>query len=101
MFPFRTGANLENFLPNTQGLMCDLQVLEMLHSLATRVPKVILQRAEEIYSTLKEGVVSFWCLCRRNGFIAFFARFRWLKRYRFLISCVLSLTKVVVHIKDV
>jgi hypothetical protein len=66
MFPFRIRENLENFLHNTQAIMCDLQALKMLHSVGRRVPKIVLKRAEEIYSCLKEGVVSFPCLCRRK-----------------------------------
>jgi hypothetical protein len=34
----------------------------MLHSLATRVPRVLLQRVEEIFPSLKETMVSVLCL---------------------------------------
>jgi hypothetical protein len=49
--------------------MCDEQVLnlkEILHSLATRVPKIILQRVEEIFPSLKESVVSVYPCVYRN-----------------------------------
>jgi len=41
--------------------MCDelgLNMLQILHSLARRVPKIIVQRVEEIFPSLKEGTVS-------------------------------------------
>jgi hypothetical protein len=79
--------------------MSDL--VKTLQSMATRVPKIILQRAEEMYPALKEGMVSYLCLCRRKDFITLVARFRWQKSCKFLISCVLNHTKVVVHIKGV
>jgi hypothetical protein len=46
--------------------MCDkepLNLQKMLHSLATRVPAIIVKRAEEMYPSLKESLVSFLCLC--------------------------------------
>jgi hypothetical protein len=44
--------------------MCEEQDLnwkKILHSLATRVPKIIIQRAEEIFPSLKENLVSIVC----------------------------------------
>jgi hypothetical protein len=43
--------------------MCEEQVLNMkiLHSLATRVPKIIIQRVEETFPSLKENLVSIVC----------------------------------------
>jgi hypothetical protein len=35
-----------------------LRLKKILHSLATRVPKIILQRVEEVYPALKESLVS-------------------------------------------
>jgi hypothetical protein len=46
--------------------MCDKEHLnfqKMLHSLATRVPVIIVKRAEEMYPSLKGSWVSFLCLC--------------------------------------
>jgi hypothetical protein len=46
--------------------MCEEQNTNLqmvLHSLARRVPKIILQRVEEIYPTLNERLVSVLCLC--------------------------------------
>jgi hypothetical protein len=36
----------------------NLRFKKILHSLATRVPKIILQRVEEVYPALKESLVS-------------------------------------------
>jgi hypothetical protein len=35
-----------------------LSLKKVLHSLATRVPKIILQRVEEVYPALNESLVS-------------------------------------------
>jgi hypothetical protein len=46
--------------------MCDERVLDfqkIMQSLSTRVPKIIVQKAEEIFPSLKEGLVSILCLC--------------------------------------
>jgi hypothetical protein len=46
--------------------MCDEQgssLQRILWSLKTRVPKIMLQRVEEIYPLLKERLVSVWHLC--------------------------------------
>jgi hypothetical protein len=45
-------------VPDEQGL--NLQ--KNLHFLAMRVPKIILQRVEEIFPALKEDLVSILCL---------------------------------------
>jgi hypothetical protein len=45
--------------------MCDQQILQ---SLAMRVPKIILQRIEEIFPCLKESLVSVLCLCDQKVF---------------------------------
>jgi hypothetical protein len=42
-----------------------------MQSLETRVPKMMLQRAEEMYPPLKEGMVSVVCMCISN-FVVFF-----------------------------
>jgi hypothetical protein len=50
---------------NTQIVMCDKQTLNFQNiqqSLATRVPKIILQRVEEIFPAVKESLVSVSCL---------------------------------------
>jgi hypothetical protein len=47
--------------------MCDEQILQ---SLATRVPKIILQRVEEIFPPLKESLVSVLCLCDQKIFLS-------------------------------
>jgi hypothetical protein len=42
-------------------MMCDkvgLDMLQIEHSLARRVPKIMVQRVEEIFPSLKEGTVS-------------------------------------------
>jgi hypothetical protein len=38
--------------------------LKKMHSLATRVPKIILQRVEEEYPALKESLVSVVYFCK-------------------------------------
>jgi hypothetical protein len=46
--------------------MCDVRILnwqKIQHSLATRVPKIVLHRVEEIIPSLTESVVSILCLC--------------------------------------
>lgn len=45
--------------------MSDEQVLDLqknLHSVSTRVPKIIVRRVEEMFPSLKEGLVSTMCL---------------------------------------
>jgi hypothetical protein len=43
--------------------MCEKEsVKEILQSLGTRVPKIMLKRVEEIFPPLKEGLVSHLCL---------------------------------------
>ena len=44
-----------NFLHNWQSIICDNEVLK---SLATDVPSIFLQRDKEVFSTLKENLVS-------------------------------------------
>jgi hypothetical protein len=39
----------------------DLNLKKILHSLATRVPKIIIQRVEEIFPSLKENLASILC----------------------------------------
>jgi hypothetical protein len=49
--------------------MCDklsLNLQKALHSLETRVPKIILQRVEEIFPYLKETVVSVYPCMYKN-----------------------------------
>jgi hypothetical protein len=51
--------------------MCDEEVLNIenvLQSVPTRMPKIVLKRVEGILPPLKEGLVSFLCLCRGKGF---------------------------------
>jgi hypothetical protein len=46
--------------------MCDEYISTLqkhLQSLATRVPKIILQRVDEIWPALKESTVSVLCMC--------------------------------------
>jgi hypothetical protein len=48
---------------NPQTIMCDEQVLsprKIPHS-PTRMPKIVVQRVEEIYPALKESLVSVLC----------------------------------------
>jgi hypothetical protein len=50
--------------------MCDEQVLNLqtiLQSVGTRVPKIMVQRVEEIYPSLKESVVSGVFLCAETN----------------------------------
>lgn len=44
-----------NFLNNQEAIMCDQEVLK---SNATKMPRIILQRAEEVFPALKENLVS-------------------------------------------
>jgi hypothetical protein len=58
--------------------MCDERVLKaqkILQCPAARVPKIVLQRVEEMYPRLKEGTVSVVCSCV-NNFIVFFPVFK-------------------------
>jgi hypothetical protein len=46
--------------------MCEEQVVglqSILRSLAIRVPKIILQRAEEVFPAVRESMVSVLCVC--------------------------------------
>jgi hypothetical protein len=59
---------------NSQPVMCDerlSRLREIVHSIVTRVPVVIVQRAEEIYPALKESMVSVLCLCAQKGILLF------------------------------
>jgi hypothetical protein len=50
-------------------MMCDERVPNLpkiLQSLATRVPKIVLQRVEEIFPSLKETLVSVYACAYRN-----------------------------------
>ena len=44
-----------NFLNNQEAIMCDQEVLK---SNATKMPRIILQRAEEVFPALKGSLVS-------------------------------------------
>jgi len=44
-----------NFVNNQESIMCDKDGLK---SDATKMPTIILQRAEEVFSALKESLVS-------------------------------------------
>jgi len=67
MFVFRMWADMSelwqyvcnilraNFLHNWQSIICDNEVLM---SLATEMPSIFLQRDKEVFSTLKENLVS-------------------------------------------
>jgi hypothetical protein len=61
----------------------------MLQSLATRVPKIILKRVEEIFPPLKESFLSFCACMQRRGL------------YSLVISDLLNPTKLVVYIEMV
>jgi hypothetical protein len=61
----------------------------MLQSLATRVPKIILKRVEEIFPSLKESLLSFCACVQRRGF------------YYLVISDFLNRIKLVVYIEMV
>jgi hypothetical protein len=53
----------------TEYLSWDKQVWRLqkiLHSLATRVPRIVLQRAEEIFSAVRGSIVSVSCLCAQT-----------------------------------
>jgi len=53
------------FLRNQQNRMCDkivVNVQENLQALAKRIPKILVQRAEEIFPALKKNVVSVLCM---------------------------------------
>jgi hypothetical protein len=58
--------------------MCDERVLKaqkILQCPATRVPKIVVQKVEEMYPCLKEGTVSVLCSCVINC-IVFFPAFK-------------------------
>jgi hypothetical protein len=58
--------------------MCDERVLKaqkILQCPAARVPKIVLQKVEEMYPLLEEGTVSVLCLCVNNC-IVFFPAFK-------------------------
>ena len=78
MFPFRIFANISSYICiselqgcifricvcsvyNPQANMCEepcVSLKRTLHSLANRVPKIVLQRVEEIYPGVLKSVVS-------------------------------------------
>jgi hypothetical protein len=56
----------------TKYLSCDKQVSmlqKILHSLATRVARIVLQRAEETFAAVREIIVSVSCLCAQKNYI--------------------------------
>jgi hypothetical protein len=58
--------------------MCDEGVLNLqktLQSLGTKVPKIIVQRVDEIFPSLKESMVSTILVCKENNFIVLFTGF--------------------------
>jgi hypothetical protein len=55
-----------------QSIMSDERLLSLkkiLHFLATRVPKIILQRVEEEYPALKESLVSVVYFCESENIL--------------------------------
>jgi hypothetical protein len=49
--------------------MCEERVVglqSVLRSLATRVPRIMLQRAEEMFPALRETMVSVLCMCAQK-----------------------------------
>ena len=74
MFPFGRvfqsweiiSASVETiFLPNQQSRMCDNEAVKLhknLQSLAPRMRKVLVQRAEEVFPALKKNMVSVLCM---------------------------------------
>jgi hypothetical protein len=70
-------------LYNPQTSVCDERVLNLqsiLQSLAARVPKIMVQRVEEIYPSLKESLVSGVCLCAQTNVTNLFTGFMWQKK---------------------
>jgi hypothetical protein len=60
---------LGEFSYSPQNIMCDDQVSwlrKILQSLANRVPKIVLQRAEDIFPAVRESMVSVLCLCAQK-----------------------------------
>jgi hypothetical protein len=52
--------------------MCEervVRLLSILQSLATRVPRIILQRAEEMFPALRESLVSVLCMCAQKRIV--------------------------------
>ena len=74
--------------------MCErpgVSLQTILHSKETRVPKIILQRVEELYPAVMESMVSF--LCAENNCICVFI---WPQKIRFVTSfCYFSILSVV------
>jgi hypothetical protein len=49
--------------------MCDERVVDLqsvLQSFARRIPRIILQRAEEMFPALRESLVSVLCMCAQK-----------------------------------
>jgi hypothetical protein len=60
--------------------MCDERISRLqtnLQFLATRVPKIILQRVDEIWPALKESTVSVPCICAEK---IMFPAYTWSKK---------------------
>jgi hypothetical protein len=76
-------------LPNHQTMMCDegvLNVQKIVQYIATRVPKIIVQRVEEIFPSLKEGVVSVLCMCVKKGLYCLVnSRLTWLEQLHIIL----------------
>jgi hypothetical protein len=44
-----------------------------MESLATRVPIIVLQRVEEIFPAVREGMVSAVCMCAQESFLSIYS----------------------------
>jgi hypothetical protein len=59
------GLLQSEFVCNPQNMMCEERVAglqSILRSLATRVPRIILHRAEELFPAMRESMVSVLCM---------------------------------------
>ena len=59
----------------------------ILHSLETRVPKIIIQRVEELYPAVMQSMVS--CLCAENNCILLFSGYLYGYKTKFCVKFVL------------
>jgi hypothetical protein len=57
----------------------------ILHSLETRVPRIVLQRVEEIFPAVKERIVSELCMCQLEDFVII-CQFSWRNKLDILSS---------------
>lgn len=86
---YATRIIISEFLWNPQNIMCNKQVSglqKILHSPVTGVPRIMLRRAEEIFPSVRESMVSVVVCIEKNSVIS---QFSWQKEKIFYDEFVL------------